>query len=100
VLSVLGPNTPPPDSVVRQFIANAFAKRENQILALAQVVEGEGFRVAALRAVLIGIAMLIRPPFPQKAFPTILEASEFLATHSEGRLKGTAIATATHQIRG
>lgn len=44
--------------------------RDN-VAALAQVVEGDGFKSAAARAVMSGVQLAIRAPYPVKVFDTI-----------------------------
>jgi hypothetical protein len=55
--------------------AEAVAKSVRDAVALqAQVVEGDGFVAASIRALLSGISLAIRAPYPNKVFKTLDEA--------------------------
>lgn len=55
--------------------AEAVAKSVREAVALqAQVVEGDGFVAASIRALLTGITLAIRAPYPNKVFKTLDEA--------------------------
>lgn len=56
----------------------AKATRESLILQ-AQVVQGDGFVAAAFRALLSGITLAIRAPYPTKVFKTEEEAMPWVA---------------------
>lgn len=99
VMAVLGPNTPPPDSVVREIFATEFGRLGPRVVAVANVIEGQGFRAAAMRAVVTGLTLVIRAAHPQKACSTIDEGSHFLADLSDGRLTPSAITRAVFQLR-
>lgn len=47
----------------------------------AQVVEGDGFVAAAFRALLAGVALAIRPPYPIKVFRTAHDAMPWIEEH-------------------
>jgi hypothetical protein len=99
VLSVLGPNTPPPEGAVRQAFAESFDRHKSRIAAVAQVVEGEGFRAAAMRSVLVGITLLLRPGFEQKACATIADAAQFLSEHSKGKVGAADVIRGVTELR-
>ena len=100
VLAVLGPNTPPPDGAVREILAHQLTRLGAQIAAVANVVEGQGFRAATMRAVLTGMVLVIRPTYPQRACATIEEAAGFLAERSDTRLDAPGIVRAVQKLRG
>lgn len=55
--------------------AEAVAKSVREaVIVQAQVVEGDGFVAASIRALLTGIALAIRAPYPNKVFKTVDEA--------------------------
>jgi hypothetical protein len=55
--------------------AEAVAKSVREaVIVQAQVVEGEGFVAASIRALLTGITLAIRAPYPNKVFKTVDEA--------------------------
>ena len=100
VLAVLGPETPPPDGPVRDMLAKRITELgDKKIACVANVVEGQGFRAAALRGVLSGMGAMIRPKFPQITAATIPEASQALAENSQNRLTSLAIAQAVRELR-
>ena len=99
VLAVLGSTAPAPANAVRASISNAFTRLGPQVHAVANVVEGEGFRAATLRAVVTSMALVIRPTYPVKMTPTIEEAADFLAPYSDGRLTVSDIVLASRDLR-
>jgi len=44
------------------------------VIVQAQVVEGDGFVAASIRALITGISLAIRAPYPNKVFKTVEEA--------------------------
>jgi hypothetical protein len=99
LLAVVGPDCPPPESAVREILAAELRRLSKQIVASANLVEGQGFRAAALRSVLTGMALLVRPPYPQKICATMTEASEFLVGYSGGQLTTSVIARSVDELR-
>ncbi len=100
IMAVVGANTPPPDAEVRNLVGQAMTAVGDKMRAAVQVVEGQGFRAAAIRGVLIGMGLLIRAKHPEKVCQTVAEAAQFLAQHSEGRLQPTDIVRAVTELRG
>jgi hypothetical protein len=99
VMAVVGRDTPPPDSIVRDIVAKEMARVSANVAGMAQVIEGLGFRAATMRAVLTGMGIVIKPSYPQKVCLTIDEASEFLFTHADGRLTAQQMLRAARQMR-
>lgn len=99
MMAVLGPSCPPPDNAVRDIFAAEINRLSGRIAAVANIVEGQGFRAAAMRAVLTGLALVIRSPQLQKACPTVDDGAHFLADHSHGRLTASAISRTVIQLR-
>ena len=55
--------------------AEAVAKSVREaVIVQAQVVEGDGFVAASIRALISGISLAIRAPYPNKVFKTVDEA--------------------------
>ncbi len=55
--------------------AEALARSTREAVILqAQVLEGDGFVAASIRALLTGVMLAIRAPFPNKVFKTVDEA--------------------------
>jgi hypothetical protein len=99
VMAVLGPDTPPPESAVRDTLAKKLAEIGDKVRCVANVVEGQGFRAATMRAVLTGMVLVIRPKYPQMACATIMEGSHFVAEQSELRLDPLTLANAVRELR-
>lgn len=99
MMSVLGPSCPPPDSAVREVFATELNRLTGRIAAVANIVEGQGFRAAALRGVLTGLALVIRSAQQQRTCASVDEGGHFLAAHSGGRLTAAAISRAVIQLR-
>lgn len=99
LMAVLGPNCPPPDGAVRDVFAAEINRLNGRIAAIANIVEGQGFRAAAMRGVLTGLALVIRSGQQHKACASVDEGSRFLAEHSQGRLTAAHIARAVIQLR-
>lgn len=101
VLAVVGESTPPPNNEVREILGVAMSRlvKAGKVLAASQVVEGQGFRAAAIRGVLIGMGIVIRPQHPEKVFATVLEAATFLAEKSDGQVSSRDIIRAVDAIR-
>lgn len=60
--------------------AIAEATRDALIL-MAQVVEGDGFVAATFRALLAGIMLAIRAPYPNKVFKSVSDALPWVEEH-------------------
>jgi hypothetical protein len=99
MMAVLGPEVPPPDAAVREILSEQIQKIEKQILATANVIEGQGFRAATIRAVITGMGLVIRPPYPQKVFARVEQGAAFLAENSQGRLSASNVVRAVHDLR-
>jgi hypothetical protein len=68
VVTIIDRNSNAPDDASKTSIRNAIVAHAAQIEAFAYVVEGEGFRSAAMRSALSLISLAARYPFPQKVF--------------------------------
>ncbi|HWL86011.1 MAG TPA: hypothetical protein VNO21_09425 [Polyangiaceae bacterium] len=99
VVVILGAGVPPPDADVRKIVAAQVSHLAGRIAGIANVVEGEGFRGAAARAMLTGMALVMRPAYPHKTVATVEDAAVFLAPHSDGRLTVTDIVLASRELR-
>jgi hypothetical protein len=62
------------DSDARTVAANVTREHSGSILAMATIVEGEGFGVAAVRAIVAGIDFLSRSKAPKKTFADLAPA--------------------------
>lgn len=98
-LVVLSPGCPAPEGHLREMIGNELKRVEKHIRASSTVIEGDGFAAAALRGVIIGINLLIRPPYPMKVFGTISDSAEFLAKSGERLMTASDIREAVQHLR-
>jgi hypothetical protein len=90
-----------PDAEVRGPIAQVL--RTAPLARCAMVLEGYGFRAAALRAFATGVGLLARPPFPYRPFAHVGEAAKWLAACEVNRarpLQAHAIEYAVRCARG
>lgn len=71
---VLGPSTTPPPADVRGEIPKLLLEIVPGVAGLAMVIEGDGFRVAALRAVFTGFLLLRRLPYEASVFGSVRDA--------------------------
>lgn len=84
--------------------AEAIARStRDAVLLQAQVIEGDGFVAASIRALLTGVMLAIRAPFPNKVFKTVEEALPWVEEHlRKGGYPGDAegVAAAVRGIIG
>ena len=80
VMTIIDRNASAPDDASKTSIRKTIVRHAAQIDAFAYVVEGEGFRSAAMRSALSLIAMAARYPFPQKVFGRVEGAVPWMLT--------------------
>lgn len=83
LLAVLGTRCSVPDEEVRAELRRGVSAVADNVGAVANLVEGLGFRSAALRGVLTSMVLIIRPGYPQKIFGELAPAAGFLSWHLE-----------------
>jgi hypothetical protein len=98
-LAVLTANTSPPDGHVREILAESARRVDGKVLAWATVIEGQGFRAAATRAVLGSLGLIVRSNQRHKTTSTVDDAATYLATQSDNRLRSSAIVQAAADLR-
>jgi hypothetical protein len=79
VLSVIGSDCTVPDAKVRNRLTSEVKNVQKQLIAAATVIEGSGFRAAALRGAVTGMTLFLRASYPAKTFATVRDAAGFLA---------------------
>ena len=80
ILTVVGPECTVPDSSVRNRLTSDVKTIQKQLVAAVTVIEGSGFRTAAVRAAVTGMTLLLKvSSYPAKTFATVPEAGSFLA---------------------
>jgi hypothetical protein len=82
-LLVIRSDVPPPSEEVRAYIKRELSR--SSMLAAAQVVEGTGFRGAAMRSVLTMIQLTIRPRYSMKIFDNVKTGATWLSEELEHR---------------
>lgn len=75
-----GAPMPPPE--VRDALAVFLANGSGRMILSAVAHEGTGFRAAAVRSVVTGLAVLAKLPYPHKVFATVDEASAWFWVNS------------------
>jgi hypothetical protein len=92
-----------PVGSARQAMAEHAQLLAPHIMGMASVFEGTGFGVAAVRAVMTGIGLLVGPPYPHKLFATVSSASvwmsEILKSRGDQSPEPTAIQEAIAAVR-
>jgi hypothetical protein len=91
MLTVVDENATMPSSEARELGAAFLSKNSKRIVASAIAHEGSGFKAAAVRAVVTGLTMLARQPFPHKVFPDTDRAASWLC---EAKVTGFRLSTA------
>lgn len=80
ILTVVGPDCSVPDSTVRNRLTSEVKLIQKQLVAAVTVIEGSGFRTAAVRAAVTGMTLLLKASaYPAKTFATVPEGGDFLA---------------------
>jgi len=77
-----------PDVEVRNAMQRSLLSHASRTVALAYAIMGTGFSNAAARAVVSGMLVFVRPPYPTKVFPTVSAASQWLLSQGENRSPG------------
>lgn len=80
ILTVVGPDCSVPEATVRNRLINEVKGIQKQLFAAVTVIEGSGFRTAAVRAAVTGMTLLLKASaYPAKTFATVTEGGDFLA---------------------
>lgn len=84
-LLVINSDCKPPSEEARTYIRSELAN--SSMVAAAQVVEGTGFRGAAMRAVLSVLQLAARTRYPMEIFSGVEEGAHWLCAELRTRLK-------------
>jgi hypothetical protein len=68
-----------PDDAVRKLIADTLRAVDGQLAACVVILPGQGFKAAAVRALVSGIALMARPKSPLGCVRNIAEAQSWVA---------------------
>jgi hypothetical protein len=82
-LLIIRSNVSPPTEEARAYIKQELSR--SSMLAAAQVVEGTGFRGAAMRSVLTMLQLASRAPYPMKVFDDVEPGARWLAAEMRKR---------------
>jgi len=82
-LLIINSDCAPPSEEARRYIKAELAR--SSMVAAAQVVEGTGFRGAAMRAVLSMLQLASRAPYPMAVFSEVPEAATWLTAELKKR---------------
>ncbi|MBX3274639.1 MAG: hypothetical protein KF729_30515 [Sandaracinaceae bacterium] len=99
LLAILAEGCALPDEAVRATLGEGLVRVESHIAGVANVVEGQGFRAAALRGALTSLALLVGARYPQKVFGDVGAAAAFLADRAPGWPGGRELARAVDGLR-
>jgi len=99
LLAVLASDCALPNEAVRSALARGLTEIGGNVAAVANVVEGGGFRAAALRGVVTSLALVMRPRYPQRVFESVPPACAFLGAHLPTPEVGRALVAAVSQLR-
>ncbi|HKU38510.1 MAG TPA: hypothetical protein VJR89_10195 [Polyangiales bacterium] len=82
-LVIIPPTASPPPDDVRRAISDVLSRLAPKLRCLSWLVEGSGFRAAAVRATLAGLRMWSRPPYPTLVASDLGEALRWMLPHLE-----------------
>jgi hypothetical protein len=97
ILSVVGPECTVPDAKIRNRLTSEVKNIQKQLMAAVTVIEGSGFRAAAIRGAATGMTLLLRASYPAKTFASVRDAAELLAGIAP--LDAEEITSAVEQLR-
>lgn len=80
MMTIVEDRAPLPVVEVRDALATFLAGGAGKTIFSAVVQEGTGFRAAAVRGVVTGLAMVARMPYPHRVFGTPTEAARWFGT--------------------
>lgn len=99
LITIVEQGAPMPPSEVRDLLANFLEVGSGKTLMSAVVHEGSGFRAAAVRSVVTGLAMLARLSYPHQVFGSVEVAARWFASASASGLNADELAEAIAEAR-
>lgn len=101
LLQIAEPSALVPTTEAREAIMAVLKLHTSSLLASAVVFEGDGFRAAAARAVVSGIALMARLDFPHQIFASVPSALEWIESRQSEpkRHLGDGLERAIGQLR-
>lgn len=100
IFAVLGPDVGPPDKELRDIMSRELAKAEDRVCSVSQVIEGDGFRAAALRAVLTGMSLMLRLKRIDQVSRSVEKGAAKIAAQTGGRVGAADVVQAVAELRG
>jgi hypothetical protein len=79
IIAIIENHAAAPDADARRALAAAFRDHAPSIRAAAIVHEGTGFRGAAIRSIVTGVSLLIRPGYPHNVTASVDAGASWLA---------------------
>jgi hypothetical protein len=79
MIVLLEDTTTTPDAESRRLLSDLMKELASGMRAVAYVVPGAGFAAAAKRAVITGLSLAARPPYPVKVFQSLEHAEQYIA---------------------
>ena len=90
LIGVVEADAPMPDDRGRRLLSDGMREAAEEIAASALVFEGQSFKSAAVRAVMAGLGLLARAPYPLDVFSSVSAATQALTrwcpTHDSEQL--------------
>ena len=99
LLAVVGEGCSVPSAPVRKALSEGLRTIAESILAVASVIEGQGFQAAAQRGVITGIGIVVSRPYPLEVFDSVQRAARFLERRAGPRLPDGETSRAVGQLR-
>jgi hypothetical protein len=102
LLTIVSAKAPMPPSPVRQAVADFLAQGSTYIKCSAVLMEGTGFRAAAVRSVVTGLTMLARQAYPHRvcSLPdAVTLLAHTLPVASNPAVNPTALRAAIDELR-
>jgi len=97
VLCIIEPASEPPSQELREAASAMLTQLAPRLRCVAYVVEGTGFRAAAVRGVLCGIELIRRNPYTARYFATVEQATTWM--DSDLGRKGIPLREAAYRLR-
>lgn len=103
LLTIVEEGAPMPAPESREVIARFLGDASESIRASAVIFEGDGFRAAAVRSVVIGLTMLARQKYPHKVFAAVEDGATWLERELReyfgGSFTADGLCNATTRVR-
>jgi hypothetical protein len=90
MLMVVAERAALPSPSVRARMSRHMHRTHDEVRASALVYEGDGFRAAAIRAVVTGLNLVTKTAYPHKVFGSVLSAADWMCELGGPRWRGCA----------